>query len=109
MGMGIHPDAPTSLKTAFAASCSEVIAWSKTASDADLKAALAWIYRTPSNEPYLRCIQEEIEERRHREVENRLSVLKKSHWTVLPNFWLTAVSAVAAVIAAYFAWLALKR
>ena len=33
--------------------------------------------------------------------------LLKTHWTVIPNFWLTAISAVAAIIAAVLAWLAI--
>jgi len=32
----------------------------------------------------------------------------KVHWTVLPTFWFTVISAVAAILAAYFAWTALK-
>jgi hypothetical protein len=53
--------------------------------------------------------REEKEETRHREIHDRLEELKRPHWTVLPNFWLTAISAVAAVAAAYLAWLALKK
>jgi hypothetical protein len=109
METGINPNASEALKKAFSVSCSEVIAWSKTASDAELKDALASIYRTPPNEPYLGCIREEIEDRKHREIEAHLKALKRPHWTVLPNFWLTVISAAAALIAAYFAWLALGK
>lgn len=48
------------------------------------------------------------EESRHQEIRGRLEELKKPHWTVSPNFWVTVTSAVAAIVAAYFAWRALK-
>jgi len=32
--------------------------------------------------------------------------LKKPHWTVVPNFWLTAIAAIAAIIAGIIAWFA---
>jgi hypothetical protein len=53
--------------------------------------------------------KEKIVNARHREIHDRLEELKRPHWTVLPNFWLTAISAIAAVAAAYLAWLALKK
>jgi hypothetical protein len=46
----------------------------------------------------------EKEEARHREINGRLEDLKRPHWTVKPNFWITVVSAIAAILAAYFAW-----
>lgn len=52
---------------------------------------------------------EDASARRHSDLSSRLEELKKPHWTVLPNFWLTAVSALAAILAAYLAWLALKK
>jgi len=52
--------------------------------------------------------QEELEQLRHSEIQRQLEELKRPHWTVLPNFWLTFASAIAAVIAAYLGWLALK-
>ena len=53
--------------------------------------------------------REQKAEERHQKIEGRLDELKRPHWTVLPNFWLIALSAVAAVVAAYFAWLALRK
>lgn len=29
---------------------------------------------------------------------------KEPHWSVTPNFWFTVISAVAAIVAAWFAW-----
>ncbi|MGD1032119.1 MAG: hypothetical protein ABSA05_13365 [Opitutaceae bacterium] len=52
---------------------------------------------------------EAANERRHKELARRLDELKKPHWSVVPNFWITALSAAGALAAAYFAWLALKR
>jgi hypothetical protein len=46
---------------------------------------------------------------RHREIEARLNELKTPHWTVKPNFWITVIAAVAAILGAYFAWLSLPR
>lgn len=43
-------------------------------------------------------------EKTNREIKN----LAKPHWTVQPNFWITTVSAIAAIVAAYFAWLAVR-
>lgn len=51
--------------------------------------------------------REENEAVRHREIQECLEELKKPHWTVNPNFWITLVSAIAAIVAAYFAWRAL--
>jgi hypothetical protein len=56
-----------------------------------------------------RSIELELTKRRHEELSKKLDELKKPHWTVLPNFWLTAISALAAVLAAYLAWLALRK
>ena len=59
-----------------------------------------------------RQLLEEMDRRdiddRYRSIENHIIGLQKPHWTVLPNFWLTAVSAIAAVLAGYFAWLSLR-
>jgi hypothetical protein len=46
---------------------------------------------------------------RHEKVMRALEELKTPHWTVTPNFWLTMVSAMAAIVAAICAWFALKR
>ena len=35
--------------------------------------------------------------------------LKKPHWTVLPNFWLTFLAAALAFVAAILSWLALQK
>jgi hypothetical protein len=40
-------------------------------------------------------------ERQRRQYEK----LKKPHWTVTPTFWVAVISALAAIVAAYFAWL----
>ena len=56
----------------------------------------------------LQELAEAEEERRHGAVKARLDELKKPHWTVLPSFWLTLISAIAAVAAAIFGYLALK-
>ena len=48
------------------------------------------------------------EAERQKALERRIEELKVSHWTVIPNFWLTAVAAVAAVLAVYFAWRAVQ-
>jgi hypothetical protein len=48
-------------------------------------------------------------ERRHEAISKRLDDLKKPHWSVTPNFLFTVLSAVAAVAAAYFAYLSLTR
>jgi hypothetical protein len=80
--------------------------WVKTQTDAQLSAALDVIY--VHLEFQRAIVKAEIEERRHRKIEQRLEDLKKPHWTVLPNFWITVLSALAAVVAAYFAWKALK-
>ncbi len=53
--------------------------------------------------------REKAEEERNRKIEGRLEELRKPHWTVLPNFWLTTVAAIAAVVAAMIAWLAWKQ
>jgi hypothetical protein len=102
----IDPAASESLKEAVTKGGPTLIVWCKNASDGGLRDALKHIYR--HNDVYLDMVREEIEERRHREVERRLEELKKPHWTVLPNFWLTALSAFAAIVAAILAWLALK-
>jgi len=52
-----------------------------------------------------RIVAEAANQKRHAELASRLAELKKPHWTVNPNFWLTVVSAAAAVVAAYFGWL----
>ena len=46
---------------------------------------------------------------RHEQLHTQLKELKKPHWTVSPNFWVTVVSACAAIVAAYFAWVAIKK
>jgi hypothetical protein len=46
---------------------------------------------------------------RHAEIARRLDKLKEPHWTVLPNFWLTLIAAVAGVVAAALAWVGLKK
>jgi hypothetical protein len=53
--------------------------------------------------------REEEDQKRHARIDAQLSELKKPHWTVLPNFWLTFLGAIAAVVAAYLAWLALRK
>ncbi len=60
-----------------------------------------------SNDPNTkewRLAQAEKEEERHANIKLRLDELKKPHWTVLPNFWLTLIAALAAVAAAFIAW-----
>jgi uncharacterized membrane protein len=42
--------------------------------------------------------REEADEKRHQEVQAKLAELQRSHWTVVPNFWLTVIAAVASVI-----------
>ena len=44
----------------------------------------------------------EKDDARHMEIKNRLDELKKPHWTVNPNFWVTVVAAIAGIVAAYF-------
>lgn len=48
-------------------------------------------------------------EKARRQAERIASEAKKSHWTVLPNFGFTVIAAVAAILGAYFAWLALPH
>ena len=55
------------------------------------------------------AVAEEANERRHADLARRVADLKKPHWSIVPTFWFTVISAVAAVAAAYFGWLALKR
>ena len=50
-----------------------------------------------------------VELNRHMVIEGKLSALKDPHWTVKPTFWLTFISAIAAVLAAWFAWLPLQK
>jgi hypothetical protein len=45
---------------------------------------------------------------RNAEILRRLADLKKPHWTVIPNFWLTLIGAIAAVVAAWLAWFTRK-
>ena len=52
----------------------------------------------------------EAEERaklRHQEIVAHLLELKKPHWSVTPTFWIAIISALAAIGAAYFAWLSI--
>jgi len=49
------------------------------------------------------------EENRHTEIKLRLDELKKTHWTVLPNFSLSLIAALAAVTAAFIAWFAWRH
>lgn len=53
--------------------------------------------------------KDKLEEARHREVKDQLAELKKPHWTTVPNFWITVVSALAAIVAAILAWLAWRQ
>ena len=67
------------------------------------------LYRTLMTEresSVARATEEEVNGRRHIEMTQRLEELKKPHWTVLPNFWFTVVSAIAAVAAAVLTWIA---
>ncbi|MGA3007335.1 MAG: hypothetical protein ABSE59_05530 [Opitutaceae bacterium] len=65
---------------------------------------------SPTNWPYVAAQQIlterrlKVEKQRHDEIIGKLEKLKKPHWTVSPNFWITVVSAIAAVLAAYFAY-----
>ena len=52
---------------------------------------------------------DEITAQRHSELTQHLDDLKRPHWSVIPNFWITVVSAVAAVVAAVGVWLALLK
>lgn len=52
---------------------------------------------------------EKANERRHNALTKRLDDLKRPHWSVTPTFWITVISAAAAIAAAYFAWLAIDR
>ena len=61
-----------------------------------------------SERPFVEYLSQELAKRRHNESMKRLDELRNPHWTVQPNFWITVVSAVAAVLAAYFAWLAVR-
>lgn len=51
-----------------------------------------------------RRIKEEIDSKRHREIQNKLDELKKSHWTVNPNFWFTSIAAISGVIGCLLTW-----
>jgi hypothetical protein len=53
--------------------------------------------------------REKKEVERQQRIEDRLEELKKPHWTVKPTFWIAIISAIAAIVAAYFAWRALPR
>lgn len=77
----------------------------------DRQVAMAPIYRnllTRCEENAARANAEAVTRRRHDEITTRLAELKRPHWTVLPNFWLTLVSALAAIVAAVCAAIALK-
>lgn len=53
--------------------------------------------------------REEKEEARHREIHGRLKELKKPHWSVAPNFWMTLVILVLTAIGSTAAVIALLR
>jgi len=99
-------DAPEDLKVALETPRT-LLGWARNKSTEDLRAAIGFIRRDCIVERDV--LNEEIDRRQHREMQVRLESLKVPHWTVLPNFWLTLVSAIAAVAAAIFAWLALKH
>jgi hypothetical protein len=48
--------------------------------------------------------REEKELAMHNEIHDTLEGLKIPHWTVLPNFWVTVIAALAAILAVYFSW-----
>lgn len=53
---------------------------------------LRFLYRTllQEREEYeARWIAEEANARRHEEISRQLKELKKPHWSIVPNFWLT--------------------
>lgn len=79
---------------------------------ADQRVEMLPMYRKLLEDCERRIAQAEAEEKaseRHTEITANLRELKKPHWTVLPNFWLTFVSAVAALVAAVAAVLALNK
>jgi hypothetical protein len=90
----------------------EVVRWIGEASEEELREMLAqvsphWRYFELVKAELSAKIAEDArdEERRHHgETKHLLEQLKKPHWTVKPNFWVTVVAAIAALVAAYFAW-----
>jgi hypothetical protein len=46
---------------------------------------------------------------RHAQLTKRLEQLQKPHWSVVPNFVVTVISAVAAIAATVIAWLAFRH
>ena len=75
--------------------------WVKTASETDLHEVFDHMSPMSCASKW-KIAETEVARRRHAE-------LRKPHWTVLPNFWLTVVSVLAAVTAAYLSWLALSK
>ena len=67
----------------------------------DYRAALELLDRRAKSQ---RAYDLELAEMRHRELSDRLAALEKPHWTTTPVFWVTALGAVAALLAAIFAY-----
>jgi hypothetical protein len=94
-----HPQAPEDLKVIMR-DITSLQKWvMPPRADAELSAALDWIYIHHVH--HRKVIEDEIEERRHRKVERRLEELKMPHWSVPWTFWV----ALAAAIIALGAWL----
>lgn len=69
--------------------------------------ALDWIH--PNHDELRKVVSIEIEAHRFKEVERRLVAIERTHWTVLPTFYLTAIGVILAGLAAWFGWLAVPR
>ena len=50
-----------------------------------------------------RVAAEEAANRRHNEISRRLDELRKPHWSVVPNFWLTVAILILTAIGVYLA------
>jgi len=56
-----------------------------------------------------RIVAEEASARRHDEISRRLEELKKPHWSIVPNFWMTAAILILTAIGVIAAFLALRH
>lgn len=80
--------------------------------DADRRAEMTPIYRTLLDRAEARAAKlaaEQVASERNSAVVNRLDELKKPHWSVWANLGIAFISAVAAILAAYFAWVAVRK
>lgn len=56
-----------------------------------------------------RIASEEANIQRHNEISKRLDDLKKPHWSIVPNFWITVLISILTAIAVIAAFLALRH